>query len=399
LAAERFGGAAREAGVRRIVHLGGLGDEQAGSSRRLAARLATWQALEASGVPVTAFRSSVIVGSGSIAFEMIRYLTERLPVLIGPGWTAFRVQPIAVRDVLAYLGAALHVPGSACRVIEIGGADAFTFREMFLGYAKVRGLRRWMIQVPVRATDLSAHWAHWTTPVQFGIARPLIDGLRSVAVRDDLARSLFPAIEPLPYLEACRLALQRTEDGAVESRWSDALCTSLGDERPVTFQSEEGLLLERRRLMVSAPPEAVYRSFSGIGGERGWLYANWTWQVRGLMDRAVGGVGLRRGRRDPDEVRVGDAIDFWRVEAAVPPSLLRLRAEMKVPGRAWLQFEATPTSDGTLLVQTAFFEPRGLFGLLYWWSFYPAHRFIFSNLIARLGARAENCVDAELRQA
>jgi hypothetical protein len=227
------------------------------------------------------------------------------------------------------------------------------------------------------------------TPIPVGLARPLIEGLRSeVVVRDDLAHRLFPAMEPLPYLEACRLALQRTTHGETETRWADALWTSAGDERPVTFQSEQGMLLERRRLTVKAPAEAVFRAFSGLGGQRGWLYADWLWQVRGLMDRAVGGVGLRRGRRDPDELRVGDTVDFWRVEVAEPPWLLRLRAEMKVPGLAWLEFEARPAGEGTLLVQTAYFEPRGLLGVLYWYSLYPVHKVLFYALVARLAARA-----------
>jgi len=389
-AATTFGAAARRAGVGRIVYLGGLGDERTGLSAHLASRQGTGVALGAAGVPVTELRAAVIVGSGSLSFEMVRYLTERLPFMLCPRWVLQRIQPIAVRDVLAYLVAALEVPESTGQVVEIGGADVLTYREMLLGYARLRGLRRWLLPVPVLTPELSSHWVHWMTPIPVGIARPLIEGLRSeVVVRDDLARRLFPAIEPLPYLEACRLALQRTERGETETRWADALWTSAGDERPVLFQSEQGLELERRRLTVRAPAEAVWRAFAGLGGERGWLYADWAWRLRGLLDRAAGGVGLRRGRRDPDDLRVGDTVDFWRVEAAEPPGLLRLRAEMKLPGRAWLQFEARPAAEGTVLVQTAFFEPRGLLGLAYWWTLYPVHQVIFSKLIARLAARAE----------
>ena len=389
-AATSFGAAARRAGVGRLLYLGGLGDQRSSLSAHLASRQATGQELAAAGVPVTEFRAAVIVGSGSISFEMVRYLTERLPAMLCPRWVMQRIQPIAVRDVLAYLVAALQVPASAGRVVEIGGADVLTYREMLLGYARLRGLRRWLLPVPMLTPELSSHWVHWMTPIPVGIARPLIEGLRSeVVVRDDLARRLFPGITPLPYLEACRLALQRTEHGDTETRWADALWTSAGDERPVTFESEQGLELERRRLTVAAPPAAVYRVFSGLGGARGWLFADWSWRLRGLMDRAVGGVGLRRGRRDPDDLRVGDTVDFWRVEAAEPPSLLRLRAEMKVPGRAWLQFEARAVPEGTRLKQTAFFEPRGLLGFLYWYSLYPVHKVIFSALISRIGARAE----------
>jgi len=389
-AADLFGAAARRAGVGRIVYLGGLGDAQTGLSEHLASRQGTGLALGTAGVPVTEFRAAVIVGSGSLSFEMVRYLTERLPFMVCPRWVMQRIQPIGVRDVLSYLVAALDVPESIGRIVEIGGADVLTYRDMLLGYAGLRGLRRWLLPVPVLTPELSSHWVHWMTPIPVGLARPLIEGLRSeVVVRDDLARRLFPAIQPLPYLEACRLALRRTERGETETRWADALWTSAGDERPVTFQSEQGLELERRRLTVQAPPEAVYRAFSGLGGDRGWLYADWSWRLRGLLDRAMGGVGLRRGRRDPDDLRAGDTVDFWRVEVAEQPSLLRLRAEMKVPGRAWLQFEARPAPGGTLLVQTAFFEPRGLYGLFYWYSLYPIHQLIFSNLIARLAARAE----------
>jgi len=389
-AAAAFGAAARRGGVARIVYLGGLGDPGQGLSVHLSSRQGTGRALGEAGVPVTELRAAVIVGSGSLSFEMVRYLTERLPVMLCPRWVLQRIQPIAVRDVLAYLVAALETEESAGRVVEIGGADVLTYREMLLGYARLRGLRRWLLPVPVLTPELSSHWVHWMTPIPKAIARPLVEGLRNeVVVRDPLARRLFPAIEPMPYLEACRLALQRTGQGGAETRWADALWTSAGDATPVAFTSEQGLELERRRLEVRAPAEAAWRAFAGLGGERGWLVADWLWRLRGLLDRAIGGVGLRRGRRHPDELRVGDAVDFWRVEAAEPPGLLRLRAEMKVPGRAWLQFEARPAPGGCTLVQTAFFEPRGLLGLAYWWSLYPVHQVIFSRMAARLAARAE----------
>jgi uncharacterized protein YndB with AHSA1/START domain len=224
------------------------------------------------------------------------------------------------------------------------------------------------------------------TPVPWGIARPLIEGLRSeVVVRDDLARRLFPDIAPLPYAEALEQALELDP----ETRWTDALASSQGGAPPVQLSSEEGVIRERRQLTVHAPPEVVFRIFSGLGGRRGWLFADWAWQLRGLADRLVGGVGLRRGRRDPDALRQGDALDFWRVERVDPPALLRLRAEMKVPGRAWLQLEAHPGAEGTRLVQTAFFEPRGLAGLLYWYLLYPVHALIFSGMARRIAARAE----------
>jgi hypothetical protein len=237
---------------------------------------------------------------------------------------------------------------------------------------------------------LSAHWVHWTTPIPAGIARPLVEGLRSeVVVRSPRARELWPGIRPLAFDEALAAALAKLERGELESRWTDALASSQGDREAVVLESREGLVVERREVAVRAPPDAVYRAFAGLGGERGWPAGAWAWRARGAVDRALGGVGLRRGRRHPDDLRVGDALDFWRVEAAEPGRLVRLRAEMKVPGRAWLEFEALPADGGARLVQTAFFAPRGLGGHAYWWALYPVHAVIFSALARRIAARAE----------
>jgi uncharacterized protein YbjT (DUF2867 family) len=388
--ARAFGQAAREAGVGRIVYLGALGDETSDElSAHLASRHATGDALREGGVPVTELRAAVIVGSGSISFELVRYLAERLPAMICPRWVYQRTQPIAIRDVLAYLVATLDAPASAGRVVEIGGADVLTYRDMILGYARARGLRRVLVPVPALTPRLSSHWVHWVTPIPKGIAQPLIEGLRSeVVVQSPLARELFPQIRPLSYDEALRAALAKLEARHLESRWTDALATSQRDGAAVVLETREGLVVERREVAVAAPPEAAFAVFSGLGGERGWLAGNLLWRIRGVLDRLVGGVGLRRGRRHPDELRVGDALDFWRVEAVEPGRLLRLRAEMKVPGRAWLEFEALPAAGGSRLVQTAFFAPRGLAGLAYWWVLYPIHALIFSALARRIAARA-----------
>lgn len=388
--ARRFGDIARAAGVRRIVYLGGLGDPAADLSHHLRSRQQVGDALRESGVAVTEFRAAVIVGSGSVSFEIVRNLTERLPAMICPRWVATRNQPIAIRDVLSYLVLSLATPESAGRVVEIGGADVLTYRDMMLGYARVRGLRRFLVPVPVLTPRLSSYWVHWTTPIPASIARPLIEGLRNeVVVRDDAAARLFPSIRPLGYEEAIRLALRRVEEHGVESRWADALQTSQGDRRPLTLAFHEGMYVERRRVDTAAAPDAVFRVFTGLGGARGWLFANALWRVRGALDRLVGGVGLRRGRRDPDTVRVGDAVDFWRVEAVEPPRLLRLRAEMRLPGRAWLEFEATARDGGgTELVQTAYFEPRGLTGFLYWHVLTPVHAVMFSRMVRRIAERA-----------
>jgi uncharacterized protein YbjT (DUF2867 family) len=390
-AARNFGAAAKRAGVGRIIYLGGLGDPSAELSTHLRSRQDTGDALRESGVPVTEFRAGVIVGSGSLSFEMIRYLTERVPVMICPRWVYTRVQPVAIRNVLDYLIAALTVRASAGQIIEIGGADVVTYGEMLTAYARVRGLRRWLLPVPALTPRLSAYWVHFVTPIPASIARPLIDGLRNeIVVRDDRVRRLFPEIRPLDYRTAVKLALEKLDAGAVETAWTDALSTSQRDAPPVMLTTQEGMIIERRQLAVEASVDAIFRAFTGLGGERGWLYMNWTWRIRGAFDRLCGGVGLRRGRRDANDIRVGEALDFWRVEAIEPGRMMRLRAEMKVPGKAWLQFEIKqePESTRPLLVQTAFFAPKGLSGLAYWYLLYPIHGMIFGGLIQRLEERS-----------
>lgn len=390
-AARAFSAAARAAGVQRIIYLGGLGDPGADLSPHLRSRQETGDALRESGVAVTELRAAVIVGSGSLSFEMIRYLTERVPVMICPRWVYTRVQPIAIRNVLDYLVATLDNPASIDRILEIGGADVLTYGEMMTRYAKVRGLRRWLLPVPVLTPRLSSYWVHLVTPIPAAIAEPLIEGLRNeVVVHNDAARQIFPGIEPLNYEQAVAAALARLQAGDVETAWSDALMTSQGDIRPVVLTTHEGMVIEQRQLVVAAAPEAVFRSFSGLGGERGWLYMDWAWQLRGALDRLVGGVGMRRGRRSPDALRIGDALDFWRVEAVEPGRLLRLRAEMRVPGKAWLQYQVQTQPDGrSLLQQTAFFAPKGLLGWLYWYGLYPIHGLIFSGLVRAVAQGAE----------
>jgi uncharacterized protein YbjT (DUF2867 family) len=391
-AARNFGEACNAQAVKRIIFLGGLGDPQADLSQHLQSRHQTGEALRQTGVPITEFRAAVIVGSGSISFEMIRYLTERVPLMICPRWVFTRIQPIAILDVLDYLVAALKTPDSSAKIIEIGGQDVLTYGDMMLGYAKIRGLKRILMPVPVLTPRLSSYWVHWVTPVSASIARPLIEGLRNeVIVRDDLARQLFPNLVPRDYQTAVELALADLEASQVETSWSDALGTSQGDVIPLVLTTQEGMILERRQVLVNTSPEHVYRVISRLGGDFGWLYLNWAWRLRGILDRMVGGVGIRRGRRDTYEVRIGDAVDFWRVEAVEADRLLRLRAEMKIPGSAWLQFDLKPNDEGqTRLTQTAFFAPKGLFGLLYWYLLYPVHGLIFSRLIQKIGERAES---------
>ena len=390
IAAHNFGVAARAAGIERIIFLGGLAEAAPGLSEHLRSRQQTGDSLRSTGVPVTEFRAGVIVGSGSLSFEMIRYLTERVPVMICPSWVYTRTQPIGIREVLEYLATALAVPESSGRIIEIGGAEVVTYGEMMTIYAEVRGLKRWMVPVPVLTPRLSSYWVNLVTPIPAAIARPLIEGLRNESiVHDPSAQQLFPHIQPTGYRTTVEQALAQLEASNIETAWSDALSTSQSDVPPVTLTTHEGMILEHRQCVVLASPADVYKIFIGLGGKRGWFYMNWAWEIRGFMDQMMGGVGLRRGRRDPDELRVGDALDFWRVEVVEPGRLLRLRAEMKVPGKAWLQLQVTPREEGqALLSQTAFFAPKGLMGWLYWYALYPLHGLIFSGLIDQIARRA-----------
>jgi len=388
-AASNFARAAAEAGVQRIIYVGGLGDPAADLSLHLRSRQQTGEALRSSGVPVIEFRAGIVVGAGSISFEMIRYLAERVPIMISPRWVFTRTQPIAIRNVLDYLQAALSFTTEESQIFEIGGPEVMTYGEMLSGYARVRGLRRWIVPVPVLTPRLSSNWVHWVTPIPAVIARPLIEGLRNeVIVRNDLARRTFPGVELMDYDHAVEEALFNLRARTLETAWSDALSTSQGDVPPVELRTEEGMIIERRSLELELPSRAIFASFSTLGGDGGWLYANWAWHLRGLLDRLIGGVGFRRGRRDPEALRVGDALDFWRVEQLVQDQKLLLRAEMKVPGRAWLQFEVQPVGGYRRLMQTAYFAPKGLSGLLYWYLLYPVHRLIFSGLIVKVAERA-----------
>jgi len=385
-AAGDFARAAAKAGVSRIVYLGGLGDDTADLSHHLASRHETGAELATAGVPVTEFRAAVIIGSGSASFEILRHLAERLPVMITPRWVGTRCQPIGIADVLDYLAGALDHP-EVTGIVEIGGPDILSYGDMMRTYARLRGLRRLMIPVPVLTPRLSSYWVNLISPVPAGIARPLIEGLRNeVVVRDRGPAAAF-GLHPLSYREALQRAIDRTDRHAMESTWFDALATP--DRASLSsVSSREGMIVERRQGTVAAPSERVFAEVERLGGDGGWPYANLLWRIRGLMDRIVGGVGMRLGRRDPDHLRVGDALDFWRVEEVRRPSLLRLRAEMKVPGRAWLQYEVGEVAGGSQLVQTAFFEPKGLPGLAYWYLLYPVHGLIFRGTVRVLSERA-----------
>ena len=386
LAARNFAQAAACAGVSRIVYLGGLGDDAADLSHHLASRHETGAELAAHGVPVTEFRAAVIIGSGSASFEILRHLTERLPIMITPRWVGTLCQPIGIGDVLDYLAGALDHP-EVVGIVEIGAPDVLSYGDMMRTYARLRGLRRLMIPVPVLTPRLSSYWVNLVSPVPAGIARPLIEGLRNEVVVLEPRPAASFGLAPLTFADALQRAIDRTDRHDVESTWFDALAAP--DRASLSsVTSREGMIVERRQRTIAAPPDRVFAEVERLGGDAGWPYANVLWRVRGLADRAVGGVGMRLGRRDPDHLRVGDALDFWRVEVVRRPTLLRLRAEMKVPGRAWLQYEVTPTEGGSRLVQTAFFEPKGLPGLAYWYVLYPVHGLIFRGSVRILAERA-----------
>ncbi|ACY48492.1 SDR family oxidoreductase [Rhodothermus marinus] len=381
--------AAARAGVSHIIYLGGLQPPRP-VSRHLESRRLTGEALRSGPVPVTELRAGIILGSGSLSFELIRYLTERLPVMITPRWVKIPTQPIAIRNVLDYLMAALQRPPERSRIVDIGGPDVLTYADLFRLYARLRGLRRWIVPVPALTPRLSSYWIGLVTPLPARIARKLIDSLKAPTVcRDDLARRLFPEVTPLSAEAAMRLALQRLDAGHVETIWFGAY--SSGDEERLTthLEDREGLLRDTYSIWIAAAPSAVFAYLKRLGGARGWPYANGLWRLRGVLDRLVGGIGYRRGRRHPEELYAGDAVDFWRVEALEPERRLLLRAEMKVPGRAWLQFVVQPEGKGTRLIQQALFEPRGLAGLLYWYSIYPLHRFVFRGMLRAIKQQVE----------
>jgi uncharacterized protein YbjT (DUF2867 family) len=396
-AAANFGRAAREAGVRRIVYLGGLADENADAvSEHLRSRAEVGRLLLESGVPTAVLRAAVILGSGSASFEMLRYLTERLPVMTTPVWVQTRIQPIAVRDVLRYLVGAADLPADVSRTFDIGGPDVLTYEQMMQRYAAVAGLRRRrIIRVPLLSPGLSSHWVGVVTPVPAAIARPLVESLRTevVAREHDIARYVPDPPEGLVGFDrAVELALTRVREATVVTRWSETEWPGAPSEPlPSDPQWAGGsLFTDVRERAVRAPKDRLFAVVEAIGGERGWYSFPLAWSVRGWMDRFAGGVGLRRGRRDPHHLRVGDALDWWRVEEIVRPELLRLRAEMRVPGLAWLEFRVTDDPAGSLLTQKATFYPRGLAGHAYWYGIAPLHGIVFGGMIRNIAAEAEN---------
>ncbi|WFE52072.1 SDR family oxidoreductase [Micromonospora sp. WMMD1155] len=397
-AATNFATAARAAGVRRIVYLGGpepAADAEV-PSPHLRSRAEVGRILLSSGVPTAVLRAAVIIGSGSASFEMLRYLTERLPAMITPRWVRNRIQPIAVRDVLHYLAGCVELPAEVNRGFDVGGPDVLTFSDMMQRYARVAGLRRRII-LPVRplTPSLSSHWVGLITPVPNKIARPLVESLihEAVAHEHDIARYVPDPPDGLTgFDEAVALALAKVRDAQVETRWSTASGPDAPAEPLPSDPDWSGgtAYTDVRERAVDASPAALWRVVEGVGGEHGWYSFPLAWSVRGWLDRLVGGVGLRRGRRDPHRLQVGEALDFWRVEEIVPGELLRLRAEMRLPGRAWLEMRVVPTDDGrSRYQQRAVFLPRGLAGHTYWGSVAPFHAVVFGGMARNIARNAE----------
>ena len=380
--AENFRGAAERAGVQRIVYLGGLGENGSNLSDHLWSRHEVGRALATGGVETVELRAAVVIGSGSASFEMLRYLTEVLPVMVTPKWVHTLCQPISIRDVLCYLVAVIEQRSPLAGILEIGGPQVVSYAEMMALYAQQAGLtKRRLIPVPVLSPRLSSLWVGLVTPVPAQLARPLVDSLvNSVVVRDQRSESLFP-FKRVPLAEAIHDAIGRTAVGDVPTKFDDAsspVWQSWATDPEWTGGTE---LTDVRSVMVAADPDHTWRAVCRVGGEHGWYAGELLWKARGLLDQVAGGPGLRRGRRHPDQLAVGEPIDFWRVETLQAAHLLVLHAEMRLPGEAWLEWSLEASGTGTLLTQTARFRPRGLLGRMYWYAVAPFHRLIFPGLI------------------
>jgi uncharacterized protein YbjT (DUF2867 family) len=387
-AAQNFAESARKSGIQRIIYLGGLGNQDQALSAHLRSRHEVAEILRSSGITTIEFRASIVIGSGSLSFEMIRALVQRLPVMICPRWVAVKAQPIAVEDVVAYLMEALELPIEQAGVFEIGGSDQVSYGEIMQEYARQCGLRRWMIPVPVLTPRLSSLWLGLVTPIYARIGRKLVDSMRNpTLVRDRSALTVF-RIKPKGLKEAIARALQQEDQQFALTHWSDAL-SSAGEPASWGGTYFGTRLVDSRTAQVSVPPSSAFAPIRRIGGSHGWYFANFLWRLRGFLDLLVGGVGMRRGRRDPQTLVPGDVLDFWRVVTFKPDRRLSLAAEMKVPGRAWLHFEVEPGGRGSVIRQTAIFDPAGIAGLLYWYTLYPAHRWIFHGMLHQIAALAE----------
>ncbi len=392
IAARNFAEAAKRNGVRRIIYLGGLGEEQQQLSKHLRSRQEVGHILRESAAQVIEFRASIVIGSGSLSFELIRALVQKLPVMLCPKWVSTPSQPIAIEDLLSYLLAAMDLSDGPSDIFEIGGPDQMSYSDIMREYARQRGLKRWMISVPFLSPRLSSLWLGLVTPVYARVGRKLVDSLRNPTVVTNSRASDVFAIRPRGVSEAIARALVNEDHELTATRWSDALSASGRPKRwgGIRFGTR---LVDSREVEVGVPVEAAFAPIQRIGGQTGWYYGNWLWRLRGWLDLLIGGVGLRRGRRDPVELKNGDTVDCWRVESLEPNRRLRLVAEMKLPGRAWLEFEVEPTASGSRIRQTAVFDPVGLTGLAYWYSVYPLHEFVFGGMLNGIATTARQSAE------
>lgn len=385
-AAVNFARAADETGLPRIIYLGGLGEGPL--SPHLRSRQEVGAILRACRAQVIEFRASIVIGSGSLSFEIIRALVERLPVMICPRWVSMAAQPIGIEDLTDYLIEAIEMPEHGSHVFEIGGPDQVSYRDIMNEYARQRGLRRVMISVPVLTPRLSSLWLGLVTPVYARVGRKLIDSIRNATIVKDPAALRSFAVQPIGVREMIRRAITNEDREFAATRWSDALSSAAVG--PVWGGARFGnRIVDSRTVAVRVSPETAFRPIQRIGGANGWYYGDRLWRLRGFIDLLLGGAGLRRGRRDPERLQIGDTVDFWRVESIEENRRLRLFAEMKLPGRAWLEFEVEAQESGSLIRQTAIFDPIGLGGLAYWYILYPLHHLIFANMLQRIAAASQ----------
>jgi len=385
--AQNFAVVAKEAGVRRIVYLGGLGGGD-DLSPHLRSRQKVGRLLHETGVPVLEFRASVVIGSGSLSFEMIRALVERLPVMITPQWVSTHSQPIAIDDLLQYLVQSLDYHTGGHAIFEIGGADQMSYGDLMREYARQRGLSRLMIPVPVLTPRLSSLWLGLVTPLYARTGRKLVESLKHPTIVVDVSADSVFHVHPRGVRQSIADALRNEDREFAETRWSDSLSSS-GEPTGVGGTRLGNRLIDQRTVKVRATPERLFRVIREIGGENGWYYANWLWRLRGFLDLLVGGVGMRRGRHNPQILREGDVVDWWRVELIDEDIHLRLSAEMRLPGRAWLEFTVREDGNGSVLTQTALFDPVGLAGVVYWYAVYPLHVLIFRGMLKGIARSAE----------
>lgn len=393
-AAKNFASAAKECGVRRIIYVGGLGDSNKELSSHLRSRQEVGKLLVESGAQIFEFRASIVIGSGSLSFELVRSLVDRLPILIMPKWVRVPAQPIWINDLLSYLEQSIEIEVSGNQIFEIGGADVVSYRSLMEEYARQRGLKRLMINVPVLTPYLSSLWLGLVTPLFARTGKKLVNSLKNpTVVTDHKAQGLFN-IKPIGLRLGIEKSINNEDLEYAETRWSDALSSS-GNEASYGGIRFGRRIVESRSIEIQNTKESAFGVLQSIGGAKGWFYANWIWKLRGFIDLLFGGVGLRRGRKHPLFLNAGDAVDWWRVEKIIINEELLLKAEMKVPGRAWLKFEVdiSPESHSTRITQTAIFDPNGFAGLLYWYVLYPVHVLIFTGMLKEIGLqiKTKNC--------